>query len=133
MATATKSFQSSQGLDPTGVIDSSTAQFLLDVHGDDGFKDTGFTAASMGYMYKIHIPVYKNRSIETTATLYDADNTVLITFLTRTHGYRDDGSHEDWPDFGDGDIGLNQFTSNGDTVTGLIEVDLNSPEPNTDV
>lgn len=26
-------------------------------------------------------------------------------------------------------MGLNQFTTNGATITGLIEVDLNSPEP----
>lgn len=128
---ATKAFQSSQGIDSTGIIESVTAQLLLDLYSDDGFKDTGFTASSLGYLYKIHIPVYSNRSIETTGTLYDADNTVLLTFPARTHGYRDDGSHEDWPDFGDGDVGLNQFTSNGMTITGLIEIDLNSAEPNS--
>jgi hypothetical protein len=34
-----------------------------------------------------------------------------------------------WPDFGDGDFGLNELTSNGNTPTGLATVDLNSPEP----
>lgn len=130
---ATKLFQKSAGLSVTGIIDSSTAQKLLDLHSDDNYKDDGFTAASMGYKYKIHLPVKSNRSIETTATLYDADNNVLLTFPVRTHGYRDDGSHEAWPDFGDGDVGLNQFSSNGMTVTGLIEIDLNSAEPDSQV
>ena len=47
--------------------------------------------------------------------------------------YRDDGSNAPWPDFGNGDVGLNQFTSSGATVTGLIEVDLNTPEPDPDL
>ena len=47
--------------------------------------------------------------------------------------YRDDGSSAVWPDFGNGDFGLNQFTTNGDTTTGLIEVDLNTPEPDPDL
>jgi hypothetical protein len=85
-------------------------------------KDTGFTAASMGYLYKIVIPVYENRSVETSATLYDAYNNILMTFPARTHGRHDDTSNEV-------DYGLNQFTSNGNTLTGLVELDLNSPEP----
>lgn len=128
-AAATSAFQSHVGLKVTGVVDSETAQKLLDTHSADGFKDDGFTAASRGYLYKIHIPVHTNRSIETISTLFDKDNNVLMTFTTRTHGHRDDGSSAPWPDFGNGDVGLNQFTSNGDTVTGLIELDLNTPEP----
>jgi peptidoglycan hydrolase-like protein with peptidoglycan-binding domain len=130
---ATKSFQKAVGLTASGVIDSATAQKLLDLHSADNYKDDGFTAASKGYLYKVHMPVNQNRSIETTATLFDANNNVLLTFPVRTHGYRDDGSHEAWPDFGDGDVGLNQFTSNGMTVTGLIEIDLNSAEPDPQV
>jgi hypothetical protein len=85
----------------------------------------------MGYLYKIVIPVYNNRSIETTSTLYDKDNNVVLTFTTRAHGHRNDGSSAAWPDFGDGDIGLSQFASSGATVTGLIAIDLNTPEPNS--
>ena len=33
-----------------------------------------------------------------------------------------------WPDFGDGDYGLNELSSNGNTPTGLATIDLNSPE-----
>ena len=77
----------------------------------------------------LHCPV------ETTATLYDAENKVIMTFRARTHGYDDDATQGAWPDFGTspGDIGCNEFTSKCSTVTGLIEVDLNSPEPNPDV
>lgn len=128
-ARATKQFQSVVGLKETGTVDSVTAQKLLDLHSADGIKDTGFTAASMGYLYKLYIPVHNNRSVETTARLFDKNNKELLSFRVRTHGYRNDGSHASWPDFGNGDIGLTQLYSNGDTMTGLIEVDLNSPEP----
>lgn len=127
--TATRDFQSAHGLESSGKVDEPTANLLLELHSADGYKDSGFTADSMGYLYKVHIPVYNNRSIETTSTLFDAFNNVMLTFVTRAHGHRDDGSSADWPDFGDEDYGLNQFTSNGNTVTGLFEIDLNSPEP----
>jgi peptidoglycan hydrolase-like protein with peptidoglycan-binding domain len=128
-AQATTSFQLAHELKGTGILDATTAQLLLDLHSADGYVDSGFTAASMGYKYKIHLPVYANRSIEAVATLYDANNKVLVQFTARSHGHRNDGSSAPWPDFGNGDVGLNEFTSNGNTVTGLFEVDLNSPEP----
>jgi peptidoglycan hydrolase-like protein with peptidoglycan-binding domain len=130
---ATRQFQEAHGISSTGQVDAETAQRLLDLHSADGVKDSGFTAASMGYKYKIFIPVHKNRSIETAASLYDANNRQIFTFPVRTHGHRDDGSSVSWPDFGNGDVGLNQFTSNGATVTGLLEIDLNSPEPNPEL
>ena len=126
---ATRDFQTANGMEATGIVDEETATLLLQLHSADGVKDTGFTAASMGYLYKIFVPVYKNRSIETAGVLYDKNNKIILTFPVRTHGHRDDGSSEDWPDMGNGDYGLNQFTSNGATVTGIVEVDLNSPEP----
>lgn len=130
---AVTDFQIYNNLSATGILDSTSANLLLNLHTEDGYKDNGFTAASMGYLYKFNIPVHKNRSIETVATLYDKDNNVLLTFRSRQHGNRDDGSSIGWPDFGDGDIGLNQLASNGNTVTGLVEIDLNSPEPNPQV
>lgn len=126
---ATRQFQDARGLSSSGQVDAETAQRLLDLHSADGVKDSGFTAASMGYKYKIFIPVHKNRSIETAASLYDANNRQVMTFPVRTHGHRDDGSSAAWPDLGNGDFGLNQFTSNGATVTGLLEIDFNTPEP----
>lgn len=130
---ATSAFQSANGVKATGVLDAESANLLLSLHSNDNYKDTGFTAASMGYKYKIHIPVYYNRSVETYATLFDAENNEIMTFRVRTHGKRDDGTSAAWPDFGDGDVGLNEFTSSGATVTGLIEIDLNSPEPDPDL
>ena len=130
---ATKAFQGAHSLEKSGVIDEETAQLLLDLHMADGYKDSGFTAASMGYMYKLHVPVYYNRSVETKATLYDDSNNVLLQFTVRAHGHRDDGSSAPWPDFGNGDVGLNEFTGSGNTVTGLWEIDLNSPEPDPDL
>ena len=128
-AEATSAFQNANKLIDTGILNEETAQLLLDLHSNDNYKDNGFTAASMGYLYKLHIPVYSNRSIETEATLYDSENNILMQFIVRSHGHRNDGSSEPWPDYGNGDVGLNEFTSNGATVTGLIEIDLNSPEP----
>lgn len=130
---ATIQFQSSNSLSSTGVLDEVSSQKLLDLHSADGYKDSGFTAESMGYLYKFHIPVHKNRSIETDATLFDAKGNVLLKFRVRTHGHRGDGTTQAWPDFGDGDIGLTELASSGNTVTGLVEMDLNSPEPDPDL
>lgn len=128
---AVSAFQKAHALPSTGVVDTATAQQLLDLCSNDGVKDTGFTAASMGYKYKLHIPVHVNRSVETKATLFDANNVAMHTFTVRAHGHRDnDEGSAAWPDFGDGDIGLTQFAGSGDTTTGVIEVDLNSAEPN---
>eukprot|EP01040_Poterioochromonas_malhamensis_P004707 gene4707-5043_t len=132
-ATAVMNFQAAVGLKSTGVLDEVSAQKLLDLHSADGYKDSGFTAESMGYLYKFHIPVHKNRSIETDATLFDAKGNVLLKFRVRTHGHRGDGTTQAWPDFGDGDIGLTELASSGNTVTGLVEMDLNSPEPDPDL
>jgi hypothetical protein len=85
------------------------------------FGHSGFTAASLGYLYKNFIPVYSNRPIESSATLYDSNNVILMTFPARKHGYNESTGVA-------GNVG-NQFTANGNTVTGLVEVDLNSPKP----
>lgn len=110
---ATASFQAAHDLPSTGILDSASASLLMELHSADGYKDSGFTAASMGYLYKFHIPVYANRSIETYATLFDKDNNVLLKFRTRSHGARDDGSEAAWPDYGDGDIGYTEYGSDG--------------------
>jgi len=125
----TREFQGANSLVVTGVVDDKTASLLLELHSADGYKDTGFSAESMGYKYKFHIPVYTNRSVEARGTLFDAQNNVIMTFPVRAHGLRDEASDDGWPDYGNGDYGLNEFTSNGNTPTGLVEVDLNSAEP----
>ncbi len=35
----------------------------------------------------MYIPVHRNRSIESIATLYDENNTELLLFTVRAHGY----------------------------------------------
>jgi len=112
-AKATASFQAAHNLPSTGKLDADSAQLLMDLHSEDGYVDNGFTAASMGYLYKFHIPVYTNRSVESYATLFDKDNNVMLKFKIRAHGHRDDGSAAAWPDYGDGDIGYTEYGSNG--------------------
>jgi len=132
---AVAAFQAARALAVSGDLDSPSAQELLNLHSLDGVADSGFTAKSMGYKYKVSVPVHTNRSVETMGTLFDDNNNVLLTFKVRTHGLRDDGTSAAWPDFGSTppDVGLNQFSSSGDTVTGVVEIDLNSPEPNPQV
>ena len=119
----------------TGVLDRVTALLLLsDRYSDDGYRDDGRSAADHGmqYKYKILIPVHRNRSIQTNATFMDAHNNILFHFPVRTKGHVHDGCGrslpESWPNFNDTGYGLNQFSSGGMTPTGLIEIDLNSPE-----
>ena len=140
-ASAVSSFNVVHGLCPAaaaaasecGVFTSASASLLLSLHSADGTTDSGFTARSLGYQYKLYLPVHANRSIETSGILFDGDNNELLSFVVRTHGHRDDGSAAPWPDFGDSDVGLSQFASDGNTVTGIVEVDLNSPEPDPDL
>ena len=44
---------------------------------DDGYSDDGQPASALGKLYKVHVPVHHNRSIEVEATLFDKDNNVI--------------------------------------------------------
>lgn len=127
----------------SGVFDESVAHAVLSKLSSDGWADDGTPANASGHLYKLLIPVHRNRSIETTATLLDANNNRLYSFRCRTHGYDVDAAGlpirgRPWPDFQDDDcpagaaaqgcIGLNSFSTDGSTPTGLSEIDLNSPE-----
>ena len=119
----------------SGILNRATALLLLNnLYTDDGYQDDGRPAVDHGaqYKYKILIPVHRNRSIQTNATFLDAHNNVLFHFPVRTKGHVHDGCGralpESWPNFNDTDFGLNQFSSGGMTPTGLVEIDLNSPE-----
>eukprot|EP00050_Salpingoeca_kvevrii_P011275 m.14141 g.14141 ORF g.14141 m.14141 type:complete len:300 (-) comp3346_c0_seq2:1744-2643(-) len=127
-AMAVRNFQMHFGLPRTGEVDERTATAILELLSDDNYRDDGKPASARGYMYKVHIAVHRNRSIEVPAILYDANNTVLLNFTVRTHGK---GAHEDhpWPDFNNTDPGMSCFASDGNTPTGLHEFDLNTPEP----
>ena len=79
------------------------------------------------FRMQVFVPVYRNRSIETTATLFDAHGASLFNFTVRTHGIVWGGNNT-WPSFNSSGWGLNQFGGSGNTPTGLSELDLNSPE-----
>ena len=113
-----------------GVFGPSTANMLLNLHSCDGYKDAGLPASYYGpqYLYKFHFQVFRNRSYETIGTLYDANNYLVHQFRLRTHGWDNATANPPWP-YWSNTVGLNMFTSNGNTPTGLAEADLNSPEP----
>ena len=50
------------------------------------YVDDGKTAAARGKLYKIYVPVHRNRSIETWATLSNASGAVLLKFKVHAHG-----------------------------------------------
>lgn len=60
----------------------------------------------MGLLYKVHISVYRNRSIEPNATLYDAKNNVLLSYRVRLHGFDYFNQNASWPHYSN-TIGLN--------------------------
>ena len=126
----------------TAALDADAANKVLALV-PDGWVDDGAPAASRGYLYKILLPVHRNRSVETIATLLDSNNTALLRFRARAHGLDADASGRPitgvaWPDLTDagcpagaaaqGCVGLNQLSTDGSTPTGLSEIDLNSPE-----
>jgi len=113
---AVHQFQATNKLQATGVFDEPTATLLLERYMDDGYKDDG--TIPHGVMYKMHIPVYRNRSIETNGTLYAGNGTVLRQFRTRTQGQSDNSTG----------LPMNQLCNSGCTPTGLMSFDLNSPE-----
>ena len=117
-----------------GIFDRQTAQALLLKYSNDNYRDEGQTASSLGYLYKILIPVHRNRSIQPNATFLDGENNILFHFPVRAKGHIADGCGRTiatrWPNFNNTGIGLNMYSSGGMTPTGLIEIDPNSPESN---
>jgi len=113
-AAAVALYQKIHSLPSTGVFDASTGRSLLKTNNDDGWRDpNGAKPIPAGYLYKLWVPVHRNRSIEVTATLFDANLKVLRQFTVRAQGQP----------------GQNQFCTDGDTPTGYGYFDLNSPEP----
>ncbi|KAL9643868.1 hypothetical protein ABK040_013281 [Willaertia magna] len=99
---------------PSTVLTPTLANDLLTLHLSDNYKDTfNKTVLPNPYKYRVYIPVYKNRSIETTGRLYDKYGNLLHQFTCRTHGQQE----------------FNELTTNGNTPTGLYSFDLNTPEP----
>eukprot|EP00026_Physarum_polycephalum_P014074 Phypoly_transcript_14546.p1 GENE.Phypoly_transcript_14546~~Phypoly_transcript_14546.p1 ORF type:complete len:286 (+),score=22.10 Phypoly_transcript_14546:78-935(+) len=109
-------FQSNNKIDASGTFDEQTATVLLENYIDDGYKDDG--TIPEGVMYKVHIEVYSNRSIETQATLYAGNGSILHVFTVRTEGQPDNTTG----------LPMNQLCGDGSTPTGLMTFDLQSPE-----
>jgi len=100
-----------------GNLDVETGKLVIQQLMDDGYRDDGVVPDDC--KFKLHVPVSRDRTKETTATLYKCGDggKVLHRFTIRTRGGTD------------GFQPLNQLTSNGDTPTGLATLDLNSREP----
>lgn len=126
---ALAAFQSAHGLPATGALDAATAAAVLTALSRDGYVDDGAPPASLGYAYKVAIAVPTNRSIEPTAVLLSGNGSALLSFTVRLHG-SDVLPPPAWPSWNSTGAGLNQFTSDGATPTGLAEFDLNAPEDN---
>lgn len=110
-------FQAENKIKVTGVVDAATATLVLNQLLDDNYIDDG--TIPKGVLYKVHVPVYRNRSIETQATLYAGNGTVLHVFTARTEGQLDNETG----------LPLNELCGSGSTPTGLSTFDLNSAEP----
>lgn len=114
--TALQAFQKDMKLQSTnGVLDVESAALILNRLMSDGYKDDG--AIPDGINFKMYIPVYRDRTIETTGIIYARDGTILHKFTTRTRGSSGD----------QGQV-LNQLTTNGNTPTGLSYMDINTKE-----
>jgi len=109
-------FQTNNKIAASGTFDPQTANALLSGYIDDGYKDDG--TIPKGVLYKMHIQVYSNRSIETQGVLYAGNGSVLHVFTVRTQGQNDNTTG----------LPMNQFCGDGGTPTGLMTFDLNSPE-----
>ena len=135
-AAALTCFQKNCGISSSpGKLDVITANAVLAKLSGDNFVDDGVAAHVLGYKYKVLLPVHKNRSIETFGTLLDGQNKVLLHFKARAHGHdvnqSGQGTAKGWPDFSDtgcppdafqnkqGCVGLNAFSHDGSTPTGL--------------
>lgn len=128
-AAAVSAFQSNASLPRSGGLDAATACAALSLLSGDGYVDDGEAPGALGYLYKVLVSVHANRSVESTASLIAANGSVVYTFTARLHG-ADALPPAPWPSFNSSGPGLNMFTSDGDTPTGLIAFDLNTPEDN---
>jgi len=126
-AAALRSVQTEAGLPATGALDGATASHVLDTLGSDGHRWNGTAPGALGYKYLVRCPVSANRSVETTCALHAANGTSLFEFTARLHG-ASRMPPPPWPEFDSDGPGVNEFTSDGCTPTGLVEFDLNSPE-----
>lgn len=124
-------FQTANNLNSNGIFDPKTANLTLLNYSYDGYKDNNVKASDYNVSYKLYFGVYSDlhRDIQVTGHLYDPNNVLLFEFDARLHGESNPPSSI-WPDYSN-IPGLNEFTTNGNTPTGLSYCDLNTPEPNS--
>lgn len=124
-------FQRAARLNESGVFDAPTATELLACCSDDGYLDDGVPPRDLGYLYKIHVRLFANRSIEVPARLIAANGSTVFEFTVRAHGVDGPSNSSIWPYYSSCCDGLTQFSDQGgNTPTGLAEADLNTPESN---
>jgi hypothetical protein len=124
---AVEAVQRTHQLPVTGVVDAATAHTVLSAFAADGYQWNRTAPSVLGYRYQIHCPVHLNRSIEATCTLHGGNGTVLFSFIARLHGASRLPAPA-WPHWNSTGTGINEFTTDGCTPTGLSELDLNLPE-----
>ena len=127
-ATAVSAFQRTVGLAPSGTFDAPTAVLALSRLEEDGWRDNDTAPAQLGFKYKIRVDAHLNRSIESTATLFAGNGTAIFSWRARAHGADIAGTDPTWPSFSSCCAGASQFARNGNTPSGLMSLDLNSPE-----
>jgi len=98
-----------------------TAPLLISLHLYDKYSDDGLFPENI--LYKVHVQVYEDRTIETIAQLSIAltpqlKPSLFYYYIVRTQGVITNNPIQR----------LNQLTSDGETPTGLVTFDLNSPE-----
>ena len=126
---AVAAWRASAGLPEGEGVGAGEVVRLLECCSEDGYADDGAPPAATGHLYKLLVPVHRNRSVELSATLLGANNEVLHTFKARAHGYDGGGAPQPWPHYSR-TPGLTQLAPDGNTPTGLYELDLNTPEGN---
>ena len=115
---------------PCGLLEESTAAAILSSTLVRDHYRWDAQPLLAPYRYLVRIQTWANRSRESNATLFDAKLRPLLNFTARLHGVPAD---EAAGDCYSNDVGRNMFSPNGNTPTGLSELDLNSPEDNATV
>jgi len=115
ISSAVKQFQTHLHLSPDGIFGPVTANRTLMNFSYDRFDNNQIKASQYNAKYKIFIPVYDDslRNIQTIGHLMDADNKILLSFETRTHGQSNPPTQV-WPNYNDSigvsrDIAANKF------------------------
>jgi len=125
-AEALVNFQTAHHMPGTGTLEAEDARRVLFELSHDSWVDP-MLPSDGSWQYKIAVTITPNRALESRGLLLDGKNTILHSFPVRLHGHSIPATKEDWPAFDSESVGVNQFTSNGNTPTGLGWLDFNTP------